>query len=134
MIESHKRLLLNGFYEEFGKLEFKNTDNIRVSLSEGAESAINAMVLASIAPWLSESLELEGAAVYMPDVSSDDFIPFASNLMQDKDFFHVDEVAKLIHSVSVVCKLLKNDFFSDTLVVEQPPAIAGLVTNSILFC
>jgi len=124
MIESHKRLLLNGFYEEFGKLDVKNTDNIRVSLSEGAESAINAMVLASIAPWLSESLELEGAAVYMPDVSSDDFIPFASNLMQDKDFFHVDEVAKLIHSVSVVCKLLKNDFFSDTLVVEQPPAIA----------
>ena len=90
-----------------------------MSLSEGAESAINVMVLASIAPWLSESLELEGAAVYMPDVSSDDFIPFASNLMQDKDFFHVDEVAKLIHSVSVVCKLLKNDFFSDTLVVEQ---------------
>ena len=77
MIESHKRLLLNGFYEEFGKLDVKNTDNIRVSLSEGAESAINAMVLASIAPWLSESLELEGAAVYMPGLATNSIMfPF----------------------------------------------------------
>ena len=44
MIPSHKRLLLDGFFNEFGKLGEKHTDNVPVILEQGSSSAINAMV------------------------------------------------------------------------------------------
>ena len=117
MISSHKRILLNGFGENFnnGSLE-----NVKIVCSDG-RSNFNAMVLGSIAPWLLQDLldkDPDETTFIMPDILLEDWTTFASNLMTDKDFFHVDEVRTLRKSAASVCQLLGIDFFGKLEVPE----------------
>jgi hypothetical protein len=52
MIESHKRLLLAGCRESFGR---RCPDSVRIVCGDG-RTYINVLILASVMPWLKEEL------------------------------------------------------------------------------
>lgn len=131
MIPSHKRILLHGFGEKLGVGDAK--DNVKVSCAGGQiGSAVNAMVLGSIAPWLSQALtdhDPDDSVVVFPDVSADDWLTFTTNLMTDKDFFHVDEVRDLRRAAYNICSILRIDYFGSCL--EAAAVMAPDIIDSV---
>ena len=55
----------------------------------------------------------------MPDISEADFRTFGQNLMQDKDYFHIDEVRDLRLSVASVMPILNIAHFDDLIVPKE---------------
>ena len=55
----------------------------------------------------------------MPDITVDDFRTFGKNLMEDKDYFHIDEVRDLRLSVASVMPILNIGHFDDLITSMQ---------------
>ena len=97
---------------------------------KGTKSMFKFQVLACIAPWLKESLAVEESIIILPDISGADFRTFGQNLMQDKDYFHIDEVKDLRLSVASVTPILNISHFDDLMVSKEDSPMLHVLDQS----